>query len=204
MVMAFCNDDFVIMFMVIKVIMMNMMTLLMILLMSTFSSPGSLYCNDGFLTMFVLMMVNMMIDPDNVFGENADVNIFSTRVTSLRSKWAMELCTEPRSTAISLIRFLRNIIFSLVFPRLSKLSLTDSYFPQMFKNADIFCFTESGGPPPAHWEELPRLLPGGDHDTGDDNSDNNEYTLMMTTLMVTQWPRPDDGWSRTTRKEGWW
>ena len=38
----------------------------------------------------------------------------------------------------------------------------------------IFCFPESGGPPLAHREELPRLLPGGDHDK-DDNSENNEY-----------------------------
>ena len=39
----------------------------------------------------------------------------------------------------------------------------------------IFCFPEPSGPPPAHREELPRLLPGGDHDMGNDNSDNNEY-----------------------------
>ena len=32
----------------------------------------------------------------------------------------------------------------------------------------IFYFPESGGPPPAHREELPCLLPGGDHDIGND------------------------------------
>ena len=38
----------------------------------------------------------------------------------------------------------------------------------------IFCFPEPGGPPPAHREELPRLLPGGDHDK-DDNCDSYDY-----------------------------
>ena len=44
----------------------------------------------------------------------------------------------------------------------------------------IFCFPEPSGPPPAHREELPRLLPGDDHhdvdnNMGNDNGDSDDY-----------------------------